>query len=792
MKKRTIQKSKKQFLSFLLLAALLVPMCSAASATNTGLEEGIQFVDIAEDSPYYWDIKTAYEYGLMAGTSGSRFDAERRITRAMWITVLYRMSGQQPSGDAEIFSDVQTGNWFAPAVAWAAAKGIISTETKFFSADSPITYRDMAQMSAKFAALYFGESLQGNLSTADEPEAALEWMMNSRILQVEDGTPEAEQTVNRGTAAGIAVRLYSLGVTVLPKLTADNLHTIMAERLVATKNEETVVPMLWQGVLQMDVEVGSESRTVKLYIPKNIPQGSTFVMLNVPEGEETLPFLRSSGWMQKADEERICLLVAEPSPGGWKTPGEEQPYLQACYQAEKTGLYFRGSLGMYLVGYGEIGTGIHKLVMADPLFAAAAVFMDASNIDSGYVNEYQNKSYNTESRTFDVGYKDVPVPVWISSETVDDQTKAAIDYWKAAARVSETATKEKYGQVYSQAGETMFTPEGNIVKVAVETEKHDYNSPATTNMICDFMFQYYRCGAGGPGANLLCKKVDYKAMGVDFRRFTDSNGIDREYMVYVPASCKNHENVPVVVNFHGQYSSMRNAFEESMWYALAEENGFIIVVPESTLVALNGDIKAYRPRWQLENADMRYTDVEYINELLDRLSEEYPVDESRIYCTGHSMGIMLANYMAGDETSHRFAAIGGTSSGQIHTLDKGGAEKIPFFLSVGQYDLWDYKLTESNVITVALDFWLRRNGLAAKDTVGGIRASGASEEYQDGCYHNYLWKDTAGIPLVRYMWVEKKDHMNTPSENRLLWDEFFSKWELGEDGVRYYEGMPVA
>lgn len=755
---------KNRILLFLLLAVLLVSMCPTTYAADVG---GFKFLDVAEDSPYYADVKTAYEYGLMTGTNATRFDVERPVSRAMWTTVLYRMSGQQPVGDVRVFPDVKTSDWYAPAAAWAAENGIVSTQ-EAFNANAAITYGELAQMSAKFAEKYFG--------VCD-------------VHQTQDRKPE--ETVNRGTAAGIAVRLYSQGVTVLPELTEKNLHEIMAERLAATKNDETVVPMLWQGVLQMKVDIGTESRTLKLYIPKNIPQGSTFVMLNVPEGEETLPFLRSSGWMKKADEERICLLVAEPGPGGWGTLDEEQPYLQACYQAEKTGLYFRGSLGMYLVGYGEIGTGVHKLVMADPLFAAAAVFMDASSMESSYINEYQSKSYNTDTRTFDVDYKDVPVPVWISSETMTEQTKAVIDYWKAAAQTGEAVTDEQYGQVYTQASETSFTPEGNIVKVAVETAKHDYASPETTDKICSFLLQYYRCGAGGPGANLLSKKPDYKAMGVEFRRFTDSNGIDREYMVYVPETCKKQESVPVVINFHGQYSSMRNAFDESMWYALAEEKGFIVVVPESTLVALNGDIKAYRSRWQLENPEMSYTDVEYIDELLNRIIAEYPVDVGRIYYTGHSMGIMLANYMAGDEVSHRFAAIGGTSSGQIKSLDAGGTEKIPFFLTLGEYDLWSSNLTEPSFVTTALDYWLKRNGLATEKNVNDVRVSGAAEEYQDSRYHNYIWKDESGVPLVRFAWVEKKDHMNTPIENRLLWDEFYSKWELGEDDVRYYDGIPV-
>ena len=75
-----------------------------------------------------------------------------------------------------------------------------------------------------------------------------------------------------------------------------------------------------------------------------------------------------------------------------------------------------------------------------------------------------------------------------------------------------------------------------------------------------------------------------------------------------------------------------------------------------------GQPTAYRALWQVEDPELRYTDVVYAEDLLDQLIAVYPqVDQGRIYCTGHSMGCMMTHYLGSAEVSHRFAAMGATS-----------------------------------------------------------------------------------------------------------------------------------
>ena len=81
--------------------------------------------------------------GLFNGTSPDRFEPEAAMTRAMFVTVLYRMDG----GEAETstrYTDVRPGDWYADAVAWASENGIVTgTSTYRFSPNENVTREQM-------------------------------------------------------------------------------------------------------------------------------------------------------------------------------------------------------------------------------------------------------------------------------------------------------------------------------------------------------------------------------------------------------------------------------------------------------------------------------------------------------------------------------------------------------------------------------------------------------------------------------------------------------------------------
>lgn len=581
----------------------------------------------------------------------------------------------------------------------------------------------------------------------------------------------------------------------LPVLTRENLSGIMAKRLASTRNAKTSIPALWQGLLEMDVACGGDTRTALLYVPKDTPQGTSFVLLNIPEGETALGFLRKSGWVDLADSYGICIFAAEPGVNGWSSPDEEYPFLKQCLQAIFDGVYIRGGMGLYIVGYGEIGCALHRLAMENPLKVAAAAFYNASNIDEAYIHGLEAMRLDEEDRAYAMKLTDVPVPVLILESRSNAAAKCAAVYWAGALGAENSTESAPANGLYCQQKRSVCTPEGNIACVAYRETRYESADVDLTVEICSFLMRYVRFGKEGPYGNTLVLRPDYHAIGVEFLHFQDAKGNLRECLVYVPKAWRDKGKLPLVFGIHGSFESVRNYFEESQWYRKADREGFIVAIPEGILKPIppmleNGMIRAYRALYETYVDSTGTSDLDFINGILDEIIARYPVDETRMYCTGHSMGCMMTNFACSSFLGRRFAAAAGTS-GMLGDWDPSGAERVPIYMTMGEYDLWSCDLHEDSLFTRAIDQWIVRNGLAPKARAKQVRTGAASEKCTQGRYECYVWKNACGVPMLRYDCVRKKDHMNTPEENFRFWDLWFSKWTLDPEKGRCYEGAPI-
>lgn len=586
-------------------------------------------------------------------------------------------------------------------------------------------------------------------------------------------------------------------VTKLPILTPENLETIMKERIEAVKTPITSIPVLWQGYLEQYFDIAGEKRTGKMYVPKDTRQGTNFVLMNVPEGEETIDFLEKSGWIECADKYQICIFAAEAGAEGWKSPEEEFPYLNECMDYLLRGEYFRAGLSVYVVGYGEIGAMLHKLVMNSPLVVAAAAFVNASGIERDYTIELEGRSLDTDDFKCGVDLKDVPVPVWIIEKEMSENARYTVSHWINAIGASAPEEDSVLGMIYHQNKETTCTPEGNIVQVGVAERKVAYTDRTLSENIAAFLKQYSRYTKMSPYGNSVVRFVDYDAQGVEVRYFTDSEGKSRECLIYVPKKFRGKGKLPMVLAIHGACETVRNFFEETQWYRIADQEGFIVVVPEAVLnevpeLICGGYTKAYRSIWNFLFPDKRKSELDYFKRMLDEVIADYPVDEERIYCTGHSMGCMTTQLLCSSPLAERFAAAAATCAPAgikgTDAWDGSGTSKIPFYLEMAEYDLWSYKIDEEGDISETIDKWLVWHELAEEDNVKQVRLFGASEKYTEGRYNITVWKNDNGIPLLRYEWVKSKDHMNCMDDNVRFWNNWFSKWILDKEKGRRYLG----
>ena len=94
---------------------------------------GVPFRDVLTTDEYFNAVKYAYDHKLFNGTSDTTFDPAAVMNRGMLVTVLWRMNGEPDAETQPGFEDVASGDWYGPAVAWAAETGLVNgySETRF-------------------------------------------------------------------------------------------------------------------------------------------------------------------------------------------------------------------------------------------------------------------------------------------------------------------------------------------------------------------------------------------------------------------------------------------------------------------------------------------------------------------------------------------------------------------------------------------------------------------------------------------------------------------------------------
>lgn len=113
---------------------------------------GLPFGDVKSADWFYNDVKYVYEKGMMAGTAADVFAPNATTTRAMIVTILYRLEGSPAVTGTGAFVDVPAGQWYTDAVNWAAANQIVKgTSATTFAPNASITREQMAAILYRYA-----------------------------------------------------------------------------------------------------------------------------------------------------------------------------------------------------------------------------------------------------------------------------------------------------------------------------------------------------------------------------------------------------------------------------------------------------------------------------------------------------------------------------------------------------------------------------------------------------------------------------------------------------------------
>lgn len=174
----------------------------------------LPFTDVRESDWFYEDVVFAYENGLFAGTSDTTFSPNASMTRAMLVTVLYRLEGQPAVNGRSGFSDVQYNGYYEDAVTWAADNGIVNgTSTSTFSPNVNVTREQMAAILYRYAQYKkyntaASSGLNGftdHASVSGYAAASLEWAVAEKLV---NGSAGKLMPTGNATRAQVAAILH--------------------------------------------------------------------------------------------------------------------------------------------------------------------------------------------------------------------------------------------------------------------------------------------------------------------------------------------------------------------------------------------------------------------------------------------------------------------------------------------------------------------------------------------------------------------------------------------------------
>lgn len=214
----------------------------------------------------------------------------------------------------------------------------------------------------------------------------------------------------------------------------------------------------------------------------------------------------------------------------------------------------------------------------------------------------------------------------------------------------------------------------------------------------------------------------------DYTKSFVHNGLTRMYKIHVPKSYNSEYPTPVLFVFHGGGGDMGFQSTEKYYKQISksEESGVIAIFPNGYSKFQSGKFATWNAGKCCGDArNKNVDDVDFIKELIQKVSSQLNIDKNRVFATGMSNGGMLS-YRLACELSGLFkgvAAVAGTDNTlecipknpisilHIHAQDD---DNVLFFGGHGNGVKDKTKVTKFNSVPATISKWIKLNGCHEK------------------------------------------------------------------------------
>ena len=266
------------------------------------------------------------------------------------------------------------------------------------------------------------------------------------------------------------------------------------------------------------------------------------------------------------------------------------------------------------------------------------------------------------------------------------------------------------------------------------------------------------------------------------------DGQNRSFIVYVPSSYDATTQVPLLFNFHGGGGTSSGFINyENDMRPIADTANFIAVYPQAAVDPTDGSNS-----W-LHKTPTTHNDVNFIEAIIDTLSNDYNIDNDRVYACGYSEG-GLFSYELGCRLNNRiasFASVSGSMLTESYRLNNGFGSCSPIhptavLLIPGTSDgsfhsmyngFQPYYLSVNEITT----YWANHNNTAINPTVTAVPNSNTSD---GSTVEKRIWENGDNCVAVQELKVINGDHDWPGSSGNMdinasqeIW-KFVSKYDI--------------
>lgn len=250
-------------IKYLLCLVLILSVLLSAFPT---VYADTSYSDVPADTWYTKNIQFVDHYGLMNGTGSGKFDPTGSLTRAMLVTVLYRIE-KEPATSGTSFTDVAEESWYYNSISWAQSQKIVNGRNEStFDPNASITRQEVAAIFMRYAAKfgYADTTKTADLSAfsdadqiAEYARDAVAWAVQTELLTGYNGKMMPSGYANRAQIAAILNR-FCVNI-----LQWEDLPDVPAED---NTQYNAAIEAYRQALLPFGKNMGSDARFALVYI----------------------------------------------------------------------------------------------------------------------------------------------------------------------------------------------------------------------------------------------------------------------------------------------------------------------------------------------------------------------------------------------------------------------------------------------------------------------------------------------------------------------------------------------